>query len=183
MAVDILNEDIRVKKKLDEAVVCILNVSQRNMDDKFRTLIDELHKKYEELMSMHPVTVNTATSACPIGGIYLFTENGVHLYAGRTKRRINRRLKDHVGTADDCPFAWHLAREETGNTEASYKTEGSRKHILNQSHFMQAYDLAKERIRQMEVRYVGELDPLKQALLEIYVAVVSKAKFNDFDTH
>jgi len=35
----------------------------------------------------------------------------------------------------------------------------------------------------MEVRYVGESDPLKQALLEIYVAVVTKAKFNDFDTH
>jgi len=153
------------------------------MDEKFRTLVDDLHKKYEELMAMLPVTVDTAPSNCPIGGIYLFTENGVHLYAGRTKRRIKDRLKAHVGTADDCPFAWHLAREETGNTEASYKTEGSRKHLLSQPHFKQAYDRAKERIKRMQVRYVGESDPLKQSLLEIYVAVVSKAKFNDFDTH
>ncbi len=153
------------------------------MDEKFRTLIGDLHKKYEELMSMHPVTVDSTPPNCPIGGIYLFTENGVHLYAGRTKRRIKDRLKGHVGTADDCPFAWHLAREETGNTEASYKTEGSRKHLLGQPHFKQAYDRAKERIKQMQVRYVGESDPLRQALLEIYVAVVSKAKFNDFDTH
>ena len=35
----------------------------------------------------------------------------------------------------------------------------------------------------MQVRYVGESDSLKQALLEIYVAVVCKVKFNDFDTH
>jgi hypothetical protein len=153
------------------------------MDDKFRTLIDDLYKKYEELMSLHPVTVDTAPSDCPIGGIYLFTENGVHLYTGRTKRRIRERLKGHVGRAEDCPFAWHLAREETGNAEASYKTEGSRKHLLSQPHFRQAYDRAKERIKKMQVRYVGESDSVKQALLEIYVAVVCKAKFNDFDTH
>jgi len=153
------------------------------MDEKFRTLIEDLHKKYEELMSMRPLTVETVPSDCPTGGIYLFTENGVHLYAGRTKRRIKKRLKGHVSTADDCPFAWHLARGETGNIQPSYKTEGSRKYLLAQPHFKQAYDRAKDRIRRMEVRYVGEPDPLKQGLLEIYVAVVSKAKFNDFDTH
>jgi len=153
------------------------------MDEKFRNLIEDLHKKYEELMSMPPLTVDTVPSDCPTGGIYLFTENGVHLYVGRTKRRIKERLKNHISTADDCPFAWHLAREETGNTEASYKTEGSRRHLLAQPNFKRAYEGAKNRIRQMKVRYVGVSDPLKQTLLEIYVAVVSKAKFNDFDTH
>ena len=132
---------------------------------------------------MCPLTVDTVPSDCPVGGIYLFTENGVHLYAGRTKRRIKDRLKWHISTADDCPFAWHLAREETGNIKPSYRSEGSRKHLLTQPHFRQAYDHAKDRIRRMEVRYVEESDPLKQALLEIYVAVVSGAKHNDFDTH
>jgi hypothetical protein len=153
------------------------------MDEKFKALICDLSKKYKELMSMPPVTIDTIPPDCPTGGIYLFTENGIHLYAGRTKRRIKNRLKDHVSTADDCPFAWHLAREETGKTEATYKAEGSRKDLLTQSHFSQAYQQAKNRIKQMEVRYVGEPNPLKQTLLEIYVAVVSGAKFNDFDTH
>jgi hypothetical protein len=49
--------------------------------------------------------------------------------------------------------------------------------------FRKAYESAKRRIRKMQVRYVGEEDPLKQALLEIYVAVSSNAKYNDFDTH
>jgi hypothetical protein len=35
----------------------------------------------------------------------------------------------------------------------------------------------------MHVQYVHEPDPLRQALLEIYVAVVTGAKYNDFDTH
>ena len=35
----------------------------------------------------------------------------------------------------------------------------------------------------MEVQYVGEPEPLKQALLEIYVAVATKAKYIDFNTH
>lgn len=153
------------------------------MHEKFKTLTDELHMKYQMLMSMHPMTVDTTPSDSPKGGVYLFSENGINLYAGRTKRRIKERLKYHVSSADDCPFAWHLAREETGHMEASYKAEGSRKHLLAQSDFKSAYDRAKARIRRMQVRYVGETDPLKQALLEIYVAVVSGAKFNDFDTH
>ena len=43
--------------------------------------------------------------------------------------------------------------------------------------------LAKARIRNMQVRYVHEPDPLRQAPLEIYVAVATQARYNDFDTH
>ena len=35
----------------------------------------------------------------------------------------------------------------------------------------------------MELRYVEEADPLRQTLLEIYVAVALKTPYNDFDTH
>jgi len=132
---------------------------------------------------MSPVSVDTAPPDTPKGGVYLFSEKSENLYAGRTKRRIKDRLKNHVSTGDDCPFAWRLAREATGNKTASYKREGSRKYLLSQSSFKDAYEKAKQRIRKMEVRYIDESDALKQALLEIYVAVVSEAKFNDFDTH
>ena len=153
------------------------------MDTSFRELISGLHEKYLELVSMQPVTIDTTPNNCPIGGVYLFTENGKHLYAGRTKREISVRLKAHVNTAKDCPFAWHLAREVMGVEKATYKKEGSRNHLLTQPQFKQVYDSAKDRIRKMEVRFVSEQDPLKQALLEIYVAVLSNAKYNDFDTH
>lgn len=153
------------------------------MNPQFAALIESLNSKFELLMSMPPVTVDTAPKDTPKGGIYLFTSAGCHLYVGRTKRSIKDRLKDHVSTADDCPFAWHLARDATNNRIASYKSEGSRKHLLSQSSFRKAYESAKQDIRMMEVRYVGEPEPLKQALLEIYVAIATKARHNDFDTH
>jgi hypothetical protein len=153
------------------------------MDDKFKPLIEGLHKKHEALIAMPPVTIATAPNGGPVGGAYLFLEKGIPLYAGRTKRRIRTRLKEHGGTATDGPFAWHLVRAKTGSTRAPYTKEGSRHHLLSQPGFKRAYEEAKTQIRKMDARFVGEPDPLKQALLEIYVAVVPWAKFNDFDTH
>jgi hypothetical protein len=152
------------------------------MDKKFQVLIEGLHQKYEELLRMSPVTVDTAPKDTPKGGVYLFSEGSQNLYTGRTKRSIRKRLKYHVGTAADCPFAWRIAREITGK-QATYKIKGSRKELLKDPEFKAEYENAKSRIRKMDVRYVGESDPLKQALLEIYIAVVSEAKYNDFDTH
>jgi hypothetical protein len=153
------------------------------MNDKFKDLISQLHTKFEILMAMPPVTVDTVPKDTPTGGVYLFSVGNDHLYVGRTKRSIRHRLKDHVSTADDCPFAWRLARETTKQLKASYRREGSRADLLSRHEFKCAYDDAKARIRCMDVRYVGEGNPLRQALLEIYVAVATDAKHNDFDTH
>ena len=153
------------------------------MNAKFQDLISQLHTKYEDLMSMLPVTVDTVPRDAPIGGVYLFSVGNHHLYVGRTKRSVRHRLKDHVSTADDCPFAWRLARETTNQLKASYRREGSRADLLGRNDFKCAYDDAKVRIRSMDVRYVAESDPLRQALLEMYVAVATGAKHNDFDTH
>lgn len=153
------------------------------MDSRFSRLTESLHAKAEALRSMDPVTVDSIPTDTPTGGVYLFSSHGRHLYVGRTKRKIRERIKDHVSTADDCPFAWRLAREATNNKVATYRSKGSRKDLLSQPSFKRAYEKAKNQIRQMEVRYVGEPDPLRQALLEIYVAVVTEAEHNDFDTH
>jgi hypothetical protein len=152
------------------------------MDRKFKVLIEGLHQRYEELLRMSPVTVDTAPRDTPKGGVYLFSEGSQNLYTGRTKRFIRDRLRDHVSTADDCPLAWRIAREKTGK-EATYEIEGSRQELLRNPEFKAEYEKSKSRIRKMDVRYVGESDPLRQALLEIYIAVVSEAKYNDFDTH
>ena len=99
------------------------------------------------------------------------------------EEKLGQRLKEHVGSAIDCPFAWRIAREETNNRKASYIAKGSRKDLLAQPEFRACYDKAKKQIRTMHIRYVAEDDPIKQALLEIYVAVITRARHNDFDTH
>jgi hypothetical protein len=35
----------------------------------------------------------------------------------------------------------------------------------------------------MEIRFVEETHPVRQALLEIYVATVLETPYNDFDNH
>jgi hypothetical protein len=80
-------------------------------------------------------------------------------------------------------FAFKLAREVTGRTAAAYSTEGSRISLSADPVFLKAFTQAKARVRNMDLHFVEEADPLRQALLEIYVAVVLGTKYNDFDTH
>jgi len=49
--------------------------------------------------------------------------------------------------------------------------------------FRAAFDQAKTRIREMDVRFVEVANPVRQALLEIYVAVSLRTPYNDFRTH
>ena len=152
------------------------------MNPRFREMVDGLEDKYRALLEMRSFRAGDVPKGTPVGGVYLFSEGGAHLYAGRTKREIAVRIRNHFSTALDCPFAWLLAREATGR-KATYKQTGSRKALLEDEGFLTAYEAAKHRIREMDVRYVHEAEATKQALLEIYVAVATAARHNDFDTH
>ena len=152
------------------------------MHPDYLAVSDQLDAKYRALMAMEPIVAEEVPRDTPEGGIYLFSENGVHLYAGRTKRRLGVRIRSHFGTAVDCPFAWLLARERTG-FRATYTKKGSRKELLARPEFLAIYNECKQRIRRMQVRFVAEPEPLRQALLEIYTAIASGAKHNDFETH
>jgi hypothetical protein len=152
------------------------------MNTKFKRLIDTLEANYQKLIGMAPVYADSMPTDAPKGGVYLFSEDGKHLYTGRTKRKISIRVRNHFSSAPDCPFAWQIAREVT-NTKATYKREGSRKELLKDPRFRNEYEKAKKRIRKMQVRYIHEPDPMRQAILEIYVSVVADTKYNDFDTH
>jgi hypothetical protein len=152
------------------------------MNKRFRDMVDALPSKYESLAAMDPIRADEVPKDTPVGGVYLFSEGATHLYVGRTKRRIAVRARNHFSAAPDCPFAWLLAREATGK-KATYRPDGSRKALLADANFTVEYGRAKQRIRAMNVRYVHEPDPTRQALLEIYVAVATAARHNDSDTH
>ena len=81
-------------------------------------------------------------------------------------------------------FAFRLARHATGRLEATYKSgDGSRSALVLEPAFASAFANAKAQIREMDLRYVEESDPVRQALLEVYVALAVEAKHNDFDNH
>lgn len=152
------------------------------MNETFKQHVEQLHAKYETLIGMAPITFASLPRDMPRSGIYLFSEGDEHLYVGRSKR-LRDRLRYHCSPAKDAPFAFKLARKETGNIKASYVSQGSRNHLLSEAAFLEAFQAAKKRIRGMNIRYVEETDPNRQALLEIYATISLGARYNDFDTH
>jgi hypothetical protein len=150
------------------------------MNPIFERFVTSLENKFQELITSEPKQVNETPQE---SGIYLFSEGNEHLYVGRTKN-LKRRRKEHVSQKVlDAPFAFRLARENTGNRRATYSKGGSRKDLLSNRLFQESLISAKDRIAQMNYRCVVESDPIKQTLLEIYVAVVLGTAHNDFETH
>jgi hypothetical protein len=156
------------------------------MNAAFLPYIAELDNKLLTLLAMPPLTPATLPKLMPMRGVYLLSDGGEHLYVGRSNH-IKARLGRHSlpgATYRMAAFAFRLAREATGNRKATYTAgKGSRKHLMTLEPFVSAFTASKGRIRNMQVRFVEETDPVKQALLEVYVAVVLKTRYNDFDNH
>jgi predicted GIY-YIG superfamily endonuclease len=153
------------------------------MDSKFQNFVEQLETKFQQLISMDSVKVGSLPEQMPVAGVYVFYEKDKPLYVGRTNR-MKQRLRYHSReSANDAPFAFRLAREMTGYTTATYQEIGSRKNLLSKPEFREAFSEAKARIREMEIYFVEETEQIRQALLEIYVAVVLDTPYNDFKTH
>lgn len=156
------------------------------MDPRFVPYLENLESKARPLVSMVPVTPMSLPKLMCKKGVYLLSEGERHLYVGRSNE-IKKRLGRHCrpgATHRMAAFAFRLAREATGNLKATYKKgPGSRAALMEDMKFLQAFNEAKARIRNMNVRFVEETDPIKQALLEIYVSVVLQTPYNDFDNH
>ena len=152
------------------------------MKRDFDEMVDEAKKLHAALMRMPPVT-RDMLGDCDFPGVYLFTENGKDLYAGRT-RRLRKRLLEHTRpSVTDAPFAFRLARKSTGKLNASYKSdEDSRKKLMKDPHFMAVFAKEKERIAKMSIRYVRVDDATTQALLEIYTSTALDTPHNEFKT-
>jgi hypothetical protein len=155
------------------------------MNQTFQNLIESLEPSFQRLVNMKPVKVSSLPADTPLAGIYLFSENDKHLYVGRSNR-IRQRLQEHCRPSanhNTAPFAFRLAREATGKTNASYVEKDSRVHLESQPEFKSAFTEAKHRVGCMQVRFVSEFDPLRQALLEMYVSICLETPHNDFDNH
>jgi hypothetical protein len=136
-------------------------------------------------MAMNPMKIRELPKDCPSSGIYLLSECDQHLYVGRSNG-IRGRLGRHSrpgATHRMAAFAFRLAREATGFLQPTYAKVGSRAQLMESPEFKMAFQNAKARIREMDVRAVAESDPTRQAILEIYVATVLGTPYNDFDTH
>lgn len=162
-------------------------VKECPMDEKFVAHVEALRPNLVRLQAMIPYTYATLPPGMPKHGVYVMSENGMPLYVGRSNN-IRRRVSRHCNpgaTHRMAAFAFRLAREATGRLVAGYVAGGgnTRDELMLDPTFVNAFNAAKARIRAMEFRFVEETDPTRQALLEIYLAVVLDTPYNDFDTH
>ena len=155
------------------------------MDPRFAALVETLAPKVAELLASPAYRRGQLPRSMPTSGIYLFSEGGSHLYIGRSDS-IRRRYGLHTRPSaahNQASFAFLIARHQTNNLRAAYRTDGGRKGLIQQPEFLSAFQNAKQRICQMDFRFVEETDANKHALLEIYAAIVLETKYNDFRNH
>jgi excinuclease UvrABC nuclease subunit len=106
------------------------------MNAKFKELIETLEPKCQALVEMTPVRYSALPKNLPKRAIYLFSENGQHLYVGRTNN-LRNRLRNHCSISsphNSAAFAFRIARETTG-IEVSYTKQGSRASLCTDSEF------------------------------------------------
>jgi hypothetical protein len=142
------------------------------MDSRFAGLVETLAPKLETLLAMEPLRFGQFPKVMAQSGVYLFSEGQNHLYVGRSNV-LRKRYQRHFRTHRSAAFAFLIARQETDRRTASYKKgDESREGLMKHSAFAAAFAAAKHRMRDMDYRYVEERDQVRQALLEIYCAVV-----------
>jgi predicted GIY-YIG superfamily endonuclease len=152
---------------------------------RFAEIVAQLEPSLQSLLAAARYKPLSVPKAVAPAGIYLLSEGNQYLYVGRSNR-ISKRLGNHCrigATYKMAAFAFRLARETTGMLQATYTKEGSRRALMQEPTFVRAFDAAKARIRDMDVRVVREPDPVRQTILEVYVAVALQTPYNDFDTH
>jgi len=151
--------------------------------NEFAQAVSDVEEKCSKLLASPKYLMDTLPKEIPLAGVYLLSERGQALYVGRTNKLRNRLQYHTRNNHNQATFAFLLAREQTGKRKATYQKSGSREDLLTQPDFRSAFDGARQRIQKMDVQFVEEPDPIRQALLEICTALKVEARYNDFDNH
>lgn len=151
--------------------------------DEFAELVKYVEDKCSVFVVSTKHSMADLPKIIPSSGVYILSENNLDWYVGRSNH-LRRRLRDHTqDNHNKATFAFLLARKETGNITATYETRGSRQDLLKDPVFRSAFDHARERIRKMDVRFIEEPVPVRQALLQICAKLRVKAEYPDLDNH
>ena len=153
-----------------------------DLDARFAKLIDDLPAALNALLLCEPhCGGGPLPKEVPERAVYLFSEGNRYLSVGRTNR-LRHRYREHCRQRhNDAPFAFKLARIKSGHVKA--KGGLSRAALEADEVFAEHFLAAKDRVKQMEFRWVEETDPNRQCLLEIYATVALNALHNDFENH
>lgn len=152
------------------------------MTQAFHDIVAAFPQRMDELLSMPPVGMSQLPGRIPRAGIYLISEGGVPVYTGRSMK-LRARLQSHwrETSRDSASFAYSLTAENTGLGSIKGSPDGNRKKMMSHPVFGPEFIRQKRRISEMQVRFIEVTDLTVQILLEVYVALALKTKYNRFD--
>ena len=157
--------------------------------------VDDVKRAFDRLVNMAPMFRVDAVRPSPAPaepGVYVLSEGGRARYVGRTGDLRARLAHHRSSVVEQATLAVKLARIAAGKPATYRRGTGARNLYDKDPTFRAAFNKERARIRAMRVRYVvvveDEDDGVRQALLEIYAAVVLRTLerdggFNSFRNH
>jgi hypothetical protein len=117
-------------------------------------------------------------------GIYVFSDGPNPRYVGQTQK-LRQRLRQHVSPSareNQAALAWRIALKDA--TVAGHSVAGTRKQMEADERIEPLFRAAKERVANMDVRFIELPDPITRTLLEVYaIEALGTQEFNSFETH
>ena len=153
------------------------------LNENFKSRIGKLHERYIDLINCEPISRKQIKINVPLRGMYLFIENGQAIYVGRCDR-MGARLMEHGRSSsghNDASFAFKLARFEAEKVGINVKRK--RTELCDCVDFRPFFINAKERVADMQIKYVAIEDAVDQYLFELYIALELETIYNDFENH
>jgi hypothetical protein len=130
-----------------DQIVASFEQKLHRLDAKFGRSISVLHEQLESLLRCEPFTFQTKPRQLPASAVYLFAEDPSPLYVGRSNR-FRQRLGNHCrqsSRSNQSVFAFKLAREAAGLTEAIYTGPNTRAGLMQNPVFVEGFIAAKRR--------------------------------------
>ena len=161
----------------------------------FELLMEQLQKcrpiEMETKQERNSLRMEVKKRVCSEKGIYVFYEDEVPLYVGRTDQMANRLLnhgrKPSADTPSSATFALILAKHEFKKAysvqHGLFSKELARTLNDHRTKKMELWQEAVERVKQMSVRVVEVKHPHEQAVFEVYFHEKLATPFNSFVTH
>lgn len=151
------------------------------MNAEFKGIIDKFPIMMEKLNNSPFITKHDLREV-PDKGIYVFYENDIPVYTGRS-RRLKSRLREHSRQSaghTSATYAFNLAKRKASRVGINLKRK--RKNLESDPRFAQIYKETKERVAKMRIKVIGIDDPVKQTLFEVYASLELKTD-NKWETH
>jgi hypothetical protein len=153
------------------------------MSKRFDAAVADLPRLHTQLVESPLRPVAHSVSDLNFAGIYVLYESGKPVYVGISKN-LTKRLRNHLErSSNKAAFAFPRAKDALKIAKASYTARGSRKDLMRDLDFLDAFDRARGEIRNMSVRALREDDSFKLFLLEAYVTSEFGLSLGGFEPH